>query len=577
MARTKNTKTHNIYLLNKEKVQEKYFNGELTDDDSIINRIISEYSKIYYEQDLKEDVNTGLFHVRMYFHKEKIVNNKLASFCCSFIKEGQEIVTFIPCSASSVMFVWSKEHIFVITTGQGFRVVEDLCIPKFGMLVVSIFQSLFRITALDSNDVSGIIHSNKTIYANEIDFIDVDALDTVFKEITGRLNDEETVHSLLNLDQTSKKKSMKITAKKYVQFSSSLNFNDLIHLLTKIDSYNYDNIQDGFNLISPISPKQNKDIVEANNKKIIEKIFTAINENSPIGVDLFHRFTNDFIGADTYYILNDNKEMANTDDIESTSFIKKAYTTFLKGQTPSLESFEEFVNNAKLISYKGDNIVTTGSLLSHISGEIEVNNKNYYIFYGEYYYLSESYCERLDKSLGGKLLKDRFVNYLSTHWNEGETEDIFNERASNNEGFIHLHKVKPELIEFADLLKIDNDKVIVVHVKDGFNDDMRALDRQVELSINQVLDLKNRNSDIYMRKLYKNATKCAKGRNITVDFPDEDKFISTFKEKDVQYIIAIRPSKKNLLENNSNIAKHCLNALILRCFNSGIDLKINIL
>ena len=575
MPRATNTKTHNIFLLNKEKVKEKLLDGLQVDERVMIDSIIGAYPTEYHEQILRDDVDTGAFSVRMFFHEDQPFDSKIASFCRPFIKENQDIVNFKPHSASSVMFIWSREHVFVITTGQGFRVVEDFCVPKFGMLVVSAFQKLFKITALDSNGMSSIVHSNKTIYANEIDFVDVDALDTIFKEVTGRLNDKETVHNLLNLERTSKKKSMKITAKNFIQFSSSLNFSGLIHLLTQIDQYDYTAMQDSFNLISPVSPKQNKATVENNNCKVIEKIYRAIKESKPIGVDLFNRETVEFIGADTYSIVYDGTELFTTDDIEANEFIKEAYIAYLDGKEDNLQSFEDFVNSVALVSKKGDNGVTEGTLLSHISGEIEVENKNYYIFYGDYYFLSNSYSERLNKSLKGKM-QDRIVDYLNTPWNSG-TEDDFNEVVSNSEGYIHLHKIKPEYIEFADLLKIDGDKVIIVHVKDGFDDDMRALDRQVELSISRVLDLKNNNNDEYMRKLYRNASKSSKGRNIKTDFRTEDEFVSCIKEKDVQYIIAIRPLEKNLLANRSNIAKHCLNALILRCFNQGIDLKINIL
>ena len=206
---TTNTKTHNIFLLDKEKIQEKLFNSQTTDVPTIINGIVSANSAIYHEQALRDDINTGSFKVRMFFHGEEYNDSKLASFCRSFVKADQEIVNFKPRRTSSLLFIWSENHIFVITTGQGFHVVEDYCVSKFGILLVSGYESLFKITALDSNGMSSIVHSNKTIYANEIDFVNVDALDTVFKEVTGRLNNKAKVNSLLNLNQTSKKKSIK--------------------------------------------------------------------------------------------------------------------------------------------------------------------------------------------------------------------------------------------------------------------------------------------------------------------------------------------------------------------------------
>ena len=148
---------------------------------------------------------------------------------------------------------------------------------------------------------------------------------------------------------------------------------------------------------------------------------------------------------------------------------------------------------------------------------------------------------------------------------------------SNRENYIHLHKVKPEFIEFADLLKFENDMVTIVHVKDGFDSNMRALDRQVELSITKILDIKNANNTSYLTSLYEKASTHTVGKNITTVFHSVDEFLSCLKNKQVRYIIVIRPTNKNLLDSTSNIAKHCLNALILRCFEQGIELRIQVL
>ena len=242
-----------------------------------------------------------------------------------------------------------------------------------------------------------------------------------------------------------------------------------------------------------------------------------------------------------------------------------------------MERFKDFIYEARILSAKGDAIVTDGPLLDHISGEIEQDGKNYYVFYGEYYFLNDSYSSRLNRSLKGKLTQDRFTNMLTTVWHSGDKEDDFNENASRDEGYIHLHKVKPDYIEFADLMKIEDSAITVVHVKDGFDSDMRALDRQVELSVSQVIDAKNNNNSTYLRKLYQNACANRKGINISTFFPTEDAFVDAVVHREIRFIAAIHPPVDNLLANRSNIAKHCLNAMIMRCFNQGIDLKINII
>ena len=576
MPNGNNKKTHNIFCIDVEKVKSGLLGVDECTMVEAVDALVS-HAAHYEEQVLKTNIDTMGFTLRLIFFGEEKYNSKLRSFCEPFVREDQKAVTFHPKTASTVLFAWSDSHLFAITTGQGFRVVESYCVSKFGLLIISTFQDMFRVTALDSNGMSSIVHSSKTIYTNEIDFVDVDALDTIFKEVVGRLNDQATVRSMLRLDRRSKKKSMKVTAKNFVQYSSSLDFKGLLHILTLMDRYDYTQLQDNFNLISPVSPKQEPATISENNQKIIETIYDNIISDRPIGFDLFHHTTNEFISADSYSLFIDNNELNRTDDIEPTDFIVTAYNTYLHDDQPSLETFKVFIEQAKIYAYNEDIMVTHDDLLKHISGEILVGGKSYYVFYGEYYFLSESYNERLNKSLEGKLRADQFTQEIHTGWGPDDQEDDFNRRASENEGYIHLHKVKPEFVEFADLLKYEDDVITVVHVKDGFDNDMRALDRQVELSIKRVLDLKFNNNQEYMKKLYEKATAHNVGINIRTVFPTEDDFIECMQQKDVRYVIAINPPNKDLLQNISNIAKHCLNALILRCFNQGIELKINIL
>lgn len=575
MGKKSNSKQHNINLLDNESLQKKYKNKK---NYEIIDLLLMESKKTYKEQQLQDGIDTKGFQIRLFFYKDINKKSKLSSFCDPFVCPDQEIVTFRQSYASSIMFIYNDTNIFTVTTGQGFRVIGDFCLPKFGLLVISAYRNFFRVTSLDSNDMSSIVHSNKTIYANEVDMLDIESLDTVFKEISGRLNDTKIVHDLLDLEEKSTKKSLKVSASKNIKFGSSMSLDKLLHLLEILNRYNYSKLNDTFNLISPIDDNNPNGIASKNKKVVIEKMYKSIVDGTPLGFDIFNRATNDFIEAETYTLMYNNIVLSSTEDIEPISFIKSAYEKYLGNRETTISTFTEFVESVKLVSKKDEREdITCDKLFNHISGEIEVDNKNYYIFYGDFYLITESYNIRLNQSLENKLLKERFVNHLQTKWEPEFSEDDFNEKVSNEEGYIHLHKIKPEYIEFADLMKIEEDgSITIIHVKDGFDDDMRALDRQVELSIKRLFDLKNNNTD-YMRKLYKNASSCQKGRNITKDFDSEDSFIEAMRTKEIHYIIAIHPPKENLLENKSNIAKHCLNALILRCFNHGVDLKINVI
>ncbi|MFQ9793562.1 MAG: hypothetical protein ACLRX7_10345, partial [Acutalibacteraceae bacterium] len=90
------------------------------------------------------------------------------------------------------------------------------------------------------------------------------------------LKDAPKVRSLLNLSATSKKQSVKITAKNFVQFSSALNFDGLLHLLLIIDGYDFEHYQDRFNLIAPLNSKKDGAIILANDNAVIQKMYAAI-------------------------------------------------------------------------------------------------------------------------------------------------------------------------------------------------------------------------------------------------------------------------------------------------------------
>lgn len=574
----KGSKTHNIFLIDKAKLN--------LSEASIENALglLMRENEGYELQELKRGLNTGAFSVRLYFRGDDNYQSQFSSFCKSFVAENQKAVTFYPRSASSVLFIWNDKHIYAVTTGQGYRMVEDYAVPKFGLILASCFNEDFKVTSLDANAMASVVHSSKTIYSKEVDFVDVDALDTIFKEVTGRLKDKKKVQELLRLKGSSKRDSVKVSAKNSVQFSSALSFDGLLHLVDVIDKSGFDGHQEHFNLIEPINGKKQKAVINANNNAVIEAMYTAIQSGKDIPFDLFHKNTTSYIEAERYEIYDPGTGGVYTtfDDHAADGAVLAAYQTYLDGNPDTPTAFYTFVISAMLRSFRGDRPpLTDDGLLKHISGEIRVAGKNYYIFYGEYYHLDEEYTKRLNQTLKAKLRREFDTDEIKTTWPDvkGCDEDWFNAQVADGEGYVHLHKIKPEGIEFADLIRCEDDTVTIVHVKDGFDAEMRALDRQVELSIARIMDLNHHNNDSYFRKLYKNAKQSSKPvtQRLATKFPTEDNFIESIKDKQIRYVIVVRPENKKLIDNKSNIAKHCLNALIFRCFQQGIELKIQVI
>lgn len=119
MAKERHTKTHNIFLLNREDMQNRFDPTRQLDVYRLLDAVM-EMDNSYKEQKLKDNVDTNGFSVKLYFRGDDNYQSKFALFCKDFVKDDQEAVTYFPRSASSVLFVWSDNHIFAITTGRDF-------------------------------------------------------------------------------------------------------------------------------------------------------------------------------------------------------------------------------------------------------------------------------------------------------------------------------------------------------------------------------------------------------------------------------------------------------------------------
>ena len=579
MAKKKNKKLHSIYYIDANRVRSELIEGHPVTMDDIVDAIAKKAEQ-YEEQVVKDDLDTKSFKVKLLFFGQEKYNNDLSSFCKSFVKDDQEIVQFKPKVSSSVLFVWNESHIFAITTGQGFRVVGPYCMPKFGLRIAGSFEEDFGIIGLTSNVMASTIHSRRTTYTNEVDFLNINSLDTISKEITGSLSDQDRVRKLLQLSENSRKKSMRVIAKDFIQLGSSLDFNGLLHLLKWICQFDFTQLNDIFNQMEPLNTKRDAEAIKHLDSQIAYQIYENIKDGQDIHFDLFHKEVDKFIQAEVYTIQHNGHILIESDYCPPPEIIRDSYDEYLKHTSASdnFATFHDYFLNVKLEASFEDNIITSDSLLRHISGEILEGDTNYYVFYGEYFKLGAHYTARLNDDLHQKLQRGYYVSEIKTPW-YGGSEDNFNKRVSEEESYVHLHKVMEGYIEFADLLKLENNSATIVHVKIGFDGSMRVLERQVELSIKRMQDLQKNNQEAYMRSIYRRAKDANVGRNIENSFSSEQEFIDAMRTCTFRYVIALllKGDKVNvdLMNTRSNIAKHCLNSLIHKCFEAGVDLKIN--
>ena len=72
MPKGTNSKTHNIFLLDRSKIEKSFFNEEVTPFSDIINKIIDNAMLPFREQELQDNLSIGDFHIRLLFHRKRM-------------------------------------------------------------------------------------------------------------------------------------------------------------------------------------------------------------------------------------------------------------------------------------------------------------------------------------------------------------------------------------------------------------------------------------------------------------------------------------------------------------------------
>ena len=592
MAKSNNGKVHNVYLLDVEKIKSDYSVDTL---EKSIELLIEEANdklpdnSCYEPQIIRSPENFNGFLCLVYYASINGPQRSIQSFFSPFVEENESIVNAWNTIPSFLMFLYTDNNLFCITGGNGYHVISKYTVPKFGLIIMSNFVEDYKISSFNNNPVDSTVHANRTTYRRETMFQSVDSWNTIFREMIGKIEDFEIIRQFISCEKDEKKKSINITAKDSIQVGNRLNINKLTLLLKKCEELLKKSTNDKFNIFIALDGKKDNAQILKNNNVIGKELYASFlnyKTNSLTGCkfDFFCDEIDKFIKCteiNVYYKgikIFDEQQTLNS--VENTIF--EAFLRLVNNETlkDTELDFSKFLLGTNIACFADGSTIpdTDQSIISHISGEIEENKKKYFVIYGRYYLIEQGYIDYLNKVIKSKMTDDLFIDEIETKWKANE--DVFNAACRDTAGFIHLHKLKPNYIEFCDLMKVVGDKVMIVHVKDGFDGNMRDLSRQVELSHRCLQDLKNSNKDKYFSKLYDSAIASANCKLNLIGSYSKEEFISMLKEKTPIFIIALNTEGKNLksIEKfDSNIAKHCLYDLIHFMQNNDKPFKIQII
>ncbi len=158
-------------------------------------------------------------------------------------------------------------------------------------------------------------------------------------------------------------------------------------------------------------------------------------------------------------------------------------------------------------------------------------------------------------------------------WATGETEDTYNFSYLNENSTLVLHKITPKNIEPCDILKWDSENLYLCHVKAGFNNKMREVCSQIQISASIIKEAVSSKGE-YLKEIYKLLKKKIDNDDVLINSQgnqtlkiSENDFVKLFKSKNLIFVMAICDTNpknrdlKNIKQFRSNIAKISLQRL----------------
>lgn len=522
----------------------------------------------YIEQKLKilEENNMELF-LFYRLHPKESPNWK--TFFASEIKDDEDIHTKQEnMHESFVFFLYHKisNKLYAICGGYGSLTIQKYIDDEFGInILIRLLEKKedkVLVGAKEFGITGGIIGMSKN-FRSEYNFYENKNFGNIYREISARLN-----KNILKNLSISSKIGKQCIAKSSFKLSKSIKYNEMIELVSRLDT----TIQKKENfIVNDIKLIKEKTFIQSIERHLVKEIWKNKNEKLSNYIDFIHKDFENFFKSEKYTFLRRKYDFNHKmiDDI------------FEKVNKNSLKELVNDLKNKYITTHNSENKkLTKGSILNHIIYEFDYKKQSYFLINNDFYQITTNFKDTLNEScqffIKNNLLPVNKSYTLNKVWKDDITEKMYNKLYLDDDKTIVLDTIVPENIESCDILKYDDNKVYLYHVKKGFNGSMRDLTNQVFISASRMQnDIKTDKS--YLTSLY-NKMKSSEEDYSKQNISKED-FLNIF-DKELCFIVAIKDtgtskrSLKNIKSFSSSIAKFALNELVNNMRNINTDLKI---
>jgi hypothetical protein len=424
------------------------------------------------------------------------------------INQDFQIIEF-----SFVLFIIYKDHIYCTIGGNGISVIKKYINNFFGIELYQHFAKPIDDIAISitMRGVTGKLSKMSYTYNNSQTIKD----SLVYTEIPLKLKiiiREELLKGFLKKYNIDKEISL-MEVGSYFSIKKRLDFGGL-KLLIK-DIYQIQNNKDKFSHLSLFNRIKDEELI--NNLDFELKILLkndvlkhnngSFTQNNNILEFVNYKNLEKFYECSNYKLHFKKHRKFNDVQVKGRDNLYYEATKYLFNNIENIQENIDSELNKKffdlsIIGILDDKEITFDNFFNHIVAELPYYGKKYFRIEKEWFLLDDLFLKQLTLDAKSYYEENELKEAILLPWPFGD-EDSYNSKYTSKGYYIFDKKIR-ENIELCDILFINETDIYFIHVKNGFNTQMRSLANQIILSSQRLWnDLNNVNGSSYLKNSIK--------------------------------------------------------------------------
>jgi uncharacterized protein (TIGR04141 family) len=528
----------------------------------IVEKIFSEPKGYEKETKIKEELHNG-FRVIMYYAHKHSSYEKWKGFFEDVLGEDSDTFTQdsnddsgekYPFNGSYLSFVCffikNEESIFALCMGKGYLMIDRYIENDFGFGVLARLlkpESNFLRSAT-ANHLSGATFEDASFFRFSESFLSQDDFGKIFREAITQLDKESLTKIGLEEEDIDK---VNCLAKSSFTLKSSVSFEKLVsNILPKLLELWTHTPNFEINKVALIGKKHH--LYEELDKILCERIRTNF-----LDFDFFSPDeTLQFFTAESYSVSkggNKEKIERHQDDLTDVVNLEKTLRTgqFLDFTDPI--SFPADVQSIYVNAYDdGDHSVLrkSFSIKRGLHGELEHNGEKFFWMNGKFWQVDAKFLTSFSDRVFSRISNEMYIAednipFLEFDLTNNQTEANYNSSHASVKDFVCVDKKTPKGVELCDLIYSTENTTYLVHVKKGFERNVRDLTSQILTAARFIHEETNGNSKQYLKSVRSHGA----GEDIKSQMSEQE-FLNLFEHKNIVFVFAVA-SQGDIFDKNS--------------------------